>query len=73
MESSRPHVDSSLTIAALTARVRAEFDESPGMRLTEPQVRRLLNLDPVACSAILAALCDNGILVRDHTGHYRRA
>jgi len=48
-------------------RVRAEFLEMPGLRLTRAQARRLWAVDDALCDAILAALVDARFLV--HSGH----
>jgi hypothetical protein len=37
-------------------RVRAEFVEMPGMRLTAQQVQRLCGIEPALCATVLAAL-----------------
>lgn len=60
------------TIGTVTARVRAEFVECPGMRLTERQACCLFGLDPVACASVLAALCDTGFLVKDQSSQFRK-
>lgn len=36
--------------------IQAEYREIPGLHLTKPQVRRLWNLDPGTCDALLDAL-----------------
>jgi hypothetical protein len=36
--------------------IRGEYEESPGLRLTRPQARRLWGLEPAACDALLEAL-----------------
>ena len=38
--------------------IRAEYLESPGLRLTKREVQRLWGLDAVMCEALLAALVD---------------
>jgi hypothetical protein len=43
-------------------RVRAEFVEMPGLRLTLPQASRLFNLEPTQCERVLGALVDMRIL-----------
>ena len=48
-------------------RVRAEFLEMPGLRLTRAQARRLWALDEALCDAILAALVEARFLV--HSGN----
>jgi len=54
-------------------RVRAEFLEMPGLRLTREQARRLWAVDEALCDAILATLVETRFLV--HSGHvaFRRA
>jgi hypothetical protein len=51
----------------LLQRVRAEFLEMPGLRLTRAQARRLWALDEASCDALLAALVDARFLV--HSGN----
>lgn len=53
--------------------IRAEYLESPGLRLTPPQVRRLWGLDPVTSAALLAALVDIRFLRCTREGAYVRA
>lgn len=53
-------------------RVRGEFLEMPGMRLTEAQARRLWNLDAAACGALLNALVDAQFLFRTRDGAFMR-
>ena len=53
-------------------RVRGEFLEMPGMRLTEAQARRLWNLDAAACQALLGALVDSKFLFRTRDGAFMR-
>jgi hypothetical protein len=49
-------------------RVRGEFFEMPGLRLTDSQAQRLWGLDPSTCSALLTALVDAGYLFRTADG-----
>ena len=63
---------SSESIAEVTWRIRAEFDECLGMQLTEPQFRLLFNMDSAVCKAILTGLCESGFLVEKPTGVYRK-
>jgi len=53
-------------------RVRGEFMEMPGLRLTEPQARRLWGLDAASCSALLGALVDAKFLFRTRDGAFMR-
>lgn len=46
----------------LHARIRAEYREMPGMRLTAAQAARLFNLDLVSCARVLDALVTDGVL-----------
>ena len=45
-------------------RVQGEFLEMPGLRLTEPQARRLWGLDHDVCEALLQTLVDANFLFR---------
>ena len=53
-------------------RLRNEFLEMPGLRLTAAQARRLCGLDLTACQAALAALVDARFLRRAADGSYAR-
>lgn len=53
-------------------RVRAEFNEMPGLCLTLPQAVRFWALDPESCRGVLDQLTREGFLVRGRHG-YRRA
>jgi hypothetical protein len=53
-------------------RVQGEFLEMPGLRLTEPQARRLWGLDAVSCGALLSALVDANFLFRTRDGAFMR-
>jgi hypothetical protein len=55
------------------ARIRAEYLEMPGLRLTLPQARQPWGLDPAACTALLATLVDDRFLRRTRDGAYVRA
>jgi len=56
--------------AMLLARIRAEFSEMPGLRLTLLQARRLFGLDIVTCSSALAALQASGFLATTRDGAF---
>jgi hypothetical protein len=49
--------------SALLYRIRAEFAEMPGLKLTVPQASRLFQLEMVRCQQVLASLVDKGQLV----------
>ena len=56
----------------LLQRIKSEFLEMPGLRLTGPQARRLWGLDDVSCSALLASLVDSQFLFQTRDGAYMR-
>jgi hypothetical protein len=53
-------------------RVQGEFLEMPGLRLTEPQARRLWGLDPASCDALLGALVEAKFLFKTRDGAFMR-
>ena len=53
-------------------RVKGEFLEMPGLRLTEAQARRLWGLDSESCAALLGALIDANFLFRTRDGAFMR-
>jgi len=53
-------------------RLRAEFLEMPGLRLTATQAARLCGAEPTMCQAILDALVDAKLLYRGSDGYYTR-
>ena len=58
---------------ALVRRVRGEYREMPGMRLTVAQAMRLWTLDRQVCSSVLDSLVAAGFLTQDRNGRYVRA
>jgi hypothetical protein len=58
---------------SLLRRVRGEYREMPGMRLTIEQAMRLWNLDRQACVNVLDSLVASHFLQIDTTGRYQRA
>jgi hypothetical protein len=56
--------------APLLARIRSEYLEMPGLRLSVLQARRLWGIDIVTCSAALAALESAGFLSRTRDGAF---
>lgn len=56
----------------ILGRVRGEFLEMPGLRLTEAQARRLWHLDPGTCTVLLNVLVTDGFLFRSADGAYMR-
>jgi hypothetical protein len=56
----------------LLQRIRGEFLEMPGLRLTESQARRLWGLDADACLAAISTLVTAGFLFRTREGSVMR-
>jgi hypothetical protein len=56
----------------LLMRIRMEYVEMPGLRLTSRQAGRLWGLDQTACEAILATLVQELFLSRTSDGAYLR-
>jgi hypothetical protein len=54
----------------LATRVRSEYVELPGLRLTAAQAQRLWHLDREECDAVFAALIDAGIIRRMPDGSF---
>ncbi len=57
---------------ALLRRVRAEYQEMPGLRLTPAQAQRLFGADRPLCKAVLDALVDARFLCVKSNGAYAR-
>jgi hypothetical protein len=53
-------------------RVKGEFLEMPGLRVTEEQARRLWGLDADSCRALLGELVLANFLFRTHNGAFMR-
>jgi DNA-binding IclR family transcriptional regulator len=53
-------------------RIRGEYLEMPGLRLTQQQAQRLWGLDRASCVHILDALTETGFLCRKEDGTYAR-
>ncbi len=54
-------------------RVKAEFNEMPGLKLTVPQAQRLWGLDRLACEAVIEELTASHFLRRTRDGAVVRA
>jgi hypothetical protein len=61
-----------MNVETVTARVRAEFEEMPGMTLTVPQASRLFGLDDEVCLRIVEQLVKASYLRWTHTGAVTR-
>jgi hypothetical protein len=57
-----------LAFHALVERVRSEFLEMPGLRLTLPQAARLWGLDLTSCEAVVTVLVEREFLQRTASG-----
>jgi hypothetical protein len=62
--------DQSAGLQDVVRRVRGEFLEMPGLRLTTQQARRLWRLDEQSCEAVLGALVKARFLVRTRDGAF---
>jgi hypothetical protein len=60
-------------LGRLIERVRGEFNEMPGMQLTEAQAARLWGLEPTACRGVVELLVGAAFLRRTPTGRIARA
>jgi hypothetical protein len=49
--------------SAVLYRIRAEFAEMPGLKLTVPQASRLFQLEMARCQQVLTSLVNTGQLV----------
>jgi hypothetical protein len=54
----------------LFERVRAEYLEMPGLRLTPKQMQRLCGIERTVCQMVLDSLVDEGFLCMKSDGHY---
>jgi hypothetical protein len=54
-----------LTDGGVSARVRAEFHEMPGLKLTVRQAARLFSIERAECEGLLRSLVDTGVLACD--------
>lgn len=53
-------------------RVRSEYIEMPGLRLTAAQAQRLWGLDAATCESLLHTLIESNFLIRAADGTYAR-
>ena len=54
----------------LLNRIRAEYLEMPGLRLTLPQVQRLCGIERTVCQMVLDSLVNEKFLCVKSGGHY---
>jgi len=62
-----------IAIDKWTQRIRNEYCENPGLRLTGPQAVPFWGLEPRTCNAILTELVATGFLKRAGTDSFVRA
>jgi hypothetical protein len=53
-------------------RIRAEYAEMPGLKLTAAQAQRLWGLDRESCDGLMAGLVTSGFLARTRDGAFVR-
>ena len=58
-------------LTKLTQRIREEFEEAPGLRLTIREGARFWGLDEETCEQVLLRLCAAGFLSRGADERYR--
>ena len=66
----RRHSNAQRRMRLLADRVRGEYREMPGLRLTLRQACRLWQLDPRVCEEILNTLIERRFLYRTLDGRY---
>ena len=69
----RPVTSQSQPLEGLCRRIRGEYIEMPGHRLTVAQAQRLWGLNRAACDAVFGALVDAKFLIRNRDGAYVRS
>jgi hypothetical protein len=62
-----------MRIDELLKRIKGEYLEMPGLRLTAAQAQRLWGLERTSCDALLAALVDTKFLFRTRDGAFVRS
>lgn len=63
-------VESTLALDAVLNRVKAEYNEMPGMCVTRMQAQRLWGLDSATCELVLTTLLERGVVRRISRGMY---
>jgi hypothetical protein len=62
-----------VVLQKLAQRIREEFEETPGLRLTVGEGARFWGLDELTCHQVLVGLRSSGMLTLDADHRYRRA
>jgi hypothetical protein len=55
----------------IVMRLRREYQEMPGLSLTDEQVQRLCSIEPLMCKTALQTLVSDGFLTQAANGQYR--
>lgn len=61
-----------LILYKLTQRIREEFEEAPGLRVSVREGARFWDLDEMTCQQVLARLRAAGFLTVDSDNRYRQ-
>ena len=61
-----------MNVEVVVERVRAEFEEMPGMALTVPQASRLFGLEHDECQRVVDRLVTTAYLRRTQSGAFAR-
>ena len=61
------------TMQDLSARIRAEYLEMPGLRMRAEQIERLCGIEQTICALVLDSLVASRFLYVTPDGHYVRA
>ena len=72
LQAMAPTFASAVPIADLSARIRGEYREMPGLRLTISQASRLWNVDRDLCIHALESLTQAGFLYRSGEAYLKR-
>jgi len=72
MHHEEPSVSEETSLSSVAARIRAEYVEMRGLALTLAQAARFWGLKPTALELLFSVLVDDGFLLRDKNGAYRR-
>ena len=57
-----------MSVEQVTARIRAEFDEVPGLVLTVPQASKFFGLDHEMTQSVIERLVDSSFLGKTRNG-----
>jgi hypothetical protein len=72
LQSMAPLLTSAVQLTDLSARIRGEYREMPGLRLTVSQASRLWNVERDLCLRALESLTQTGFLYRSGEAYMKR-